>query len=116
LSWPHPPKTVRHPLSRNSLGAAADLEVGGDAQVAPLPVGVDPRDVIPLNQTNRVAARQKAEGRFIQAGDADDAAVCLNTSSKEVDKITVMLGILFGLFLFRARRECYGEDALFLVW
>jgi hypothetical protein len=33
---------------------------------------LDPSDVILLSQTNRVAAEQKAERRFIQAGDVDD--------------------------------------------
>jgi hypothetical protein len=42
-----------------------EFEVCRDTQVAPFPVGFDPHDVILLRQTNRVAAEQQAEGRFI---------------------------------------------------
>ena len=56
-------------LPKTDLGPATEFEVCGDAQVAPFPVRFDPRDVIRLRQTNRVAAEQQPEGWFIQAGD-----------------------------------------------
>src|SRR5260370_41846736 len=55
----------------SDLGPATEFKVCGDAQVAPLPVGFDPRDVILLRQTNRVAAEQQPEGWLIYAGDLD---------------------------------------------
>jgi len=59
------PGIVFHFLQAVALGPATEFEVRGDAQVAPLPVGFHPRDVILLRQTNRVATEQQPEGWFI---------------------------------------------------
>jgi hypothetical protein len=66
------------PLPGIALGAAADLEVGGDAQVALLPVGFHPRDLILLYETNGVAAGQPAQRRCIEADDMADGGRRLN--------------------------------------
>ena len=63
-SGPHQILMLR-PIPKTDLGPATEFEVRGDAQVAPLPVGFHPRDVILLRQTNRVAAEQQPEGWFI---------------------------------------------------
>ncbi len=49
----------------SDLGPATEFEVCGDAQVAPLPVSLDPRDIILFRQTNRVAAEQQPKGWLI---------------------------------------------------
>jgi hypothetical protein len=50
----HPPCSFSFPWI--GFRAAIRLEVGGDAQVSPLPVGLDPLEVILLRSTNGVAA------------------------------------------------------------
>src|SRR5258706_11176168 len=57
--------------------ASACIEVGGDAHVAPLLVGFDPRDVVLRGKVNGVAAEQQPQRRLIQARDVDDDGRCL---------------------------------------